>query len=75
MRGRRVGVENAVPRGRLAAVHGTDGRVGRHHKFGRISSGYDLLQRRTQRTSAGTARNWDANCARRKTQSDTICGP
>ena len=30
-RGKRVGVENAVPRGRLAAVRGTDGRVGRHH--------------------------------------------
>ena len=34
----RVGVENAVPRGRLAAVRGTDGRVGRHHKFVRIST-------------------------------------
>eukprot|EP00966_Prymnesium_polylepis_P046492 1077391-Prymnesium_polylepis.1 len=42
-RGKRVGVENAVPRGRLAAVRGTDGRVGRH-LFVRISSGYDLLR-------------------------------
>eukprot|EP00966_Prymnesium_polylepis_P200065 4636288-Prymnesium_polylepis.2 len=32
-----------MPRGRLAAVRDTDGRVGRHHNFFRISTLWDHL--------------------------------
>jgi hypothetical protein len=40
-----VGVDNAMPRGRLVAVRGRDGRVCGHHEFITFSSGYGLLKR------------------------------